>query len=444
MPPLDNAFAHIDEFAARWIDENQIPGLAIAITDRDKLLRISTFGLADVAGRVPVTPDTLFEIGSLGKPFTSIAMLQLRDEGKLDLNAPVSRYLPWFEVQSEYAPIQVHHLMNHTAGIARGTDIAPHGLYESWALRESKACAAPGEYFSYSNIGYKTVGFVLERLAGQTLEQAIRSRVIEPLGMTRTHAVITQETRKATAAGYCGFYDDRPEHPSHDVVPAIWAEYSSGDGCQASTAGDMAIYLRMLLNRGRGPHSRLISDHSFELMTTGGIWTGGDFYGYGLATYPVEGTTYIGHGGGNAAFRSALVVDMKAGLGVVFLLNRMGETDPIVDAAQHALTVVRAAKRRQSLPAPPPPADPCSVRNAKDYAGAYRAGRRKLRLTAERGNLRQASRLRAFPVGLQEERAQGRGSFSRPSLVRQRPLLRPAQRRLSGGVGRVPGPLPDP
>ena len=79
----------------------------------------------------------MFEIGSIGKSFTNVALMQLRDEGRLDLQAPVSRYLPWFEVQSEYGPITTHHLMTHTSGLVSGNDIGTHGLYEAWALRDS-------------------------------------------------------------------------------------------------------------------------------------------------------------------------------------------------------------------------------------------------------------------------------------------------------------------
>ncbi len=383
MPSLDRAFKHIELFAARWTKELNIPGLAIVVTDREKPIRILTHGFADLTTQVPITQDTLFEIGSLAKSFTGIALLQLRDEGKLDLHAPVTQYLPWFRVQSEYPPITVHHLMNHTAGIVRGTDLAPHGLYESWALRKTKTTAPPGEYFYYSNIGYKTLGFLIERLTGQSLQAVIQSRILDPLGMTQTHPGITLEMREREATGYCGIYDDRPEHTSHKLVPAIWAEYGTSDGCVASTAADMAIYLRMLVNRGQGPRRRLISEKSFDLMTRQSVWTGRSYYGYGLGTYLIDGRTYISHGGGNAGYRSAAAIDMEAGFGAVFLLNSWGETDPVVAAAQNALKVVRAGDRHEELPPLPPADEPGSIQNAKDYAGTYRAGNRVLKLTDE-------------------------------------------------------------
>jgi CubicO group peptidase (beta-lactamase class C family) len=260
-------------------------------------------------------------------------------------------------------------------------------LYESWALRDTRTTAPPGEYFYYSNIGYKTLGFLLERLTNQSLQEVIQSRILDPLSMTQTHPTITLETRRITATGYCGFYDDRPEHTSHKLVPATWAEYGTGDGCVASTAGDMAIYLRMLLNRGRGPQGPLISAESFDSMTRQGIWTGTSYYGYGLGTYIIDGRPYICHGGGNAGYRSAVAIDIESGFGVVFLLNSWGETGPVVAAAQHVLTVRRAEHLHQDLPPLPPTTDPGSIQNAQDYTGTYEAGDRVLILTAEDGKL---------------------------------------------------------
>jgi D-alanyl-D-alanine carboxypeptidase len=399
---IQKVFKHIDTFIGLWMKQSGVPGMTVALTDREKLLKLSAYGFIDLAGNTPVIPDTLFEIGSLGKPFTSIALLQLHEEGKLDLHAPVSDYLPWFQVQTDYRPITVHNLMNHTAGIVRGTDLAPHGLYESWALRYTRATAPPGEYFSYSNIGYKTLGFLLERLTGQPLSEIIRTRVLNPLGMSRTHPTVTTETRKKSAVGYCGIYDDRPEHISHALVPAVWSEYSSGDGCEASTAEDMAVYLRMLLNRGQTSRGRLISEDSFDRMTANGIWTGGDYYGYGLATYPEDGRTYIGHGGGNAGFRSAIVVDMEAGFGVVFLLNRMGETDPVVEAAQYVLTVIRNAVLNEVIPPLPRLPEPGDVKNAEDYTGTYRSGNKTLDIVIRNRKLNLDYRGRLLPL---EQRA---------------------------------------
>ena len=122
-------------------------------------------------------------------------------------------------------------------------------------------------------------------------------------------------------------------------------------------------------------------------MTENGVWTGGDYYGYGLATYSVQGRRYIGHGGGNTGFRSAMVVDMEAGIGVILLSNRMGETDPLVEIAQRALTAVCAAVEGRELPPLPSPVEPTDVPNAADYAGTFRSPSGTLAFVAEGSRL---------------------------------------------------------
>src|SRR5215210_4301207 len=143
------------------------PGLALALTDRERTLQISTYGFADLAARTPVSPETWFEIGSIGKSFTSLALLQEHEAGNLDLQAPVSRYLPWFETRSTFPPITIHHLLSHTAGIISGVDPSPSIEAQVWAMRELAPGSAPGTSFHYSNLGYKVLGLVLARLAGQ-------------------------------------------------------------------------------------------------------------------------------------------------------------------------------------------------------------------------------------------------------------------------------------
>lgn len=385
MTSIERAFEEIDRYVQRRMSEANMPGMALAVTDREKLLRLASFGYADLAAGKPIEPGLMFEIGSIGKSFTNVALMQLRDEGRLDLQASVSHYLPWFEVQSEYAPITTHHLMTHTSGLVSGTDIGPHGLYESWALRDSRTATPPGDHFRYSNVGYKTLGFLLEEVDGRPYQDAIQARVLNPLGMRDSHPVIGYETRKRAAVGYRRFYDDRPEHRDHDLVPALWTEYGVGDGCQASTAEDMCIYLRMLMNRGSGPAGQVMSEESFGLMSQRAIPTqqwGGAWYGYGLTSADVEGHAYLGHGGSTTGFVAAMIADLDDGIGVVVLINGIAESYGAVPMAMHLLTLLRAGLRQEQMPPLPLVVDPSPVSSAADYAGSYGSGEDRMVVTA--------------------------------------------------------------
>ncbi len=375
MTDFEEALKRLDRFIEQKMKVANVPGMAVAVTDREKLLRVSTYGFADAAAQIPVTPEMLFEIGSISKSFTSIALLQLREEGRLDLHEPVTRYLPWFEVKSVYEPITLHHLMSHTGGIIIGAEFTGEARYEVWALRETEATAPPGTYYHYSNVGYKALGVALEDLLSQRYGDIIQERILDPLGMTATEPITTHETRKRLAVGYEGFYDDRPLYRGRPLAPATWLEYAAGDGSIASTPADMSAYLRMLMNQGQGPRGRILSEESFDLMTQRVIEAkeeGRDsFYGYGLEISEIDGHTYIGHGGGMIGYYSYIMADMEEGLGVVVLMNGPGgRCDE--EIAMFGLKLLRAALHDQELP-PVPRTDPDKVENAAEYAGTYRA-----------------------------------------------------------------------
>src|SRR6185369_9959157 len=110
-------FARLDEYITRHMRETGAPGMTLALANRDGLIRASTYGFADVKTNGRVVPETMFEIGSVSKSFVGLALLQLRDEGKLDLNKPIVEYLPWLKINSKFAAITTHHILTHSAGL---------------------------------------------------------------------------------------------------------------------------------------------------------------------------------------------------------------------------------------------------------------------------------------------------------------------------------------
>ncbi len=201
------------EYLRRWLAAGPAAGLAIGLTDRRQTLYTAGIGYADLASRSPVTSDTTFQIGSIGKSMTALAVLQLVERGRLDLNAPLSTHLPWFAMPSRYGPIALRHALSHTAGLPSGTDFTPAARYEGFALRETEAAWEPGSRFHYSNTGYKLLGWLLEDVTGQSYGSIIRERALEPLGMTATDPVMTHQTRHRMATGYVPLHDDRPLSP---------------------------------------------------------------------------------------------------------------------------------------------------------------------------------------------------------------------------------------
>ena len=378
-----SVFDMVDQYARSLMQTGRYPGLAVGLTDRQQLLWTGAYGFADLAARLPVTPETLFETGSIGKSFTSLALFQLQDEGRLDIHDPVTRYLPWFQVQSKFNPIEIFHLLTHTAGIVGGSDFSPESFMETWALRNTRAGCAPGEFFHYSNTGYKALGLLLEAVTGQSYEHAIRTRILDPLGMNATAAAITHDTRRRMATGYCPFYDDRPDDHRSGFVPATWFETATGDGCLASNVIDMAAYLRLYLNGGSG----LVSAASFKRMTQGVILAESEdnmFYGCGIASLEKEDHLYLGHTGGMVGYVSEIRADLTDGFGVVQLVNGLELPEALCN---YCLALLSAARSGQSLPPPPPIPDPAHIPDAAHYAGTYTCGDRVIMLQAQADHL---------------------------------------------------------
>jgi CubicO group peptidase (beta-lactamase class C family) len=358
----DGVPAAIDDAAQAAMERGRIPGMTLGLTDRDGTILARTYGFAELASREPVTPDTLFEIGSIGKTFTAVAILQLVDQGLLDLHAPVDNYLPWFVVPQPagHAPITIAHLLSHTAGIVAGIDGTPEAAFQVWSLRDWPTFSAPGERFHYSNVGYKALGLVLEAVAGRPYPEIIRTQILEPLEMLSTEPAITHDIRPRLAVGYAYLHDDRLGHSRSPLAPATWLETETADGSIASTAEDMSAFIRLLMRGGEGPNGRLLSEEAFSQMSTGNPWEDGTVaYGYGLLLRELGGRRFIGHGGGMVGYLAAMQADRDANLGVIVLQNGMG-----LNPMGLARTVIRIADGE------PQSADDAAA-SQDDLAGLY-------------------------------------------------------------------------
>src|SRR5262249_38082030 len=160
------AFEAIDREAAKCTN----PGMVIAVTDRNHTLVVRTYGYGNLRSKTPITPETLFAIGSVTKSFTAIPLMQLFDEGRFDPQEPISRYLPWFAVKSEYRAITGHDLLTHTSGLQNYRDDLSSMPFAAFTLRDFAPFYAPGEHYWYSNLGFQILGYVLEHIDGDNYQ----------------------------------------------------------------------------------------------------------------------------------------------------------------------------------------------------------------------------------------------------------------------------------
>lgn len=357
------AFKAVDAFAERYLREMNAPGMTLAIAGRGGALRVATYGLSDLARREPVAPEQLFQIGSISKSFTAAALLQLRDEGKIDLHAPVTRYLPWLRLEPR-GVITTHHLLTHSSGLPGW---APVFLPDSAA--KHVAGFEPGSNFWYCNLGYHILGYLIETLDGRPYPEAIRARIFEPLGMKSSVAYIANDTRARSANSYIPFTPDRPYPRMGRVADAPQILMDNAAGSISSTPADMALYLRAVLNRGKG----VLSEKSFPDWVKGYVPTspgGEESYGYGWFTGKLDEHAMVRHTGGMVSFMSALHADLEDGVGAFASINaQLGyRPNPVTTFAIRAIRAVNGGK---AIPEPPPIDPPSKINDAAKLAGVY-------------------------------------------------------------------------
>ena len=301
-------------------------------------------------------------------------MLQLADEGRIDVRAPVTDYLPWFVIRSEFEPIRLHNLLSHTAGITSGIDFAPSGAIQVWGLRDPVATTPPGTSFRSSDMGYKVLGEVLRAVTGEPYGSTIQTRIFDPLGLVDSVPTITHDVRPRLAVGYGPLRDERPWWPGRPLAPAAWLETDTADGCLAMTAADLVRYLRMVLRRGEVDGKRVLSDDGFTRFTQRAIATdeppARSWYGYGINTSIGDGHTLLWHGGGMVGYFSGMIGDLDTGVGVVALVNGPGAPNSI---ARTTLAFVNASVDGTPF-AFPGLDDPMRIEAAAEVAGDYVAG----------------------------------------------------------------------
>jgi len=363
--------ARIDQFLQRYIDENQIAG-AVGLVMRDgRMVYQRAVGWADKEAGRRMTPDAIFRIASQSKALTSTAILALVEEGKIGLEDPVSRYIPQFAhttvaIRSDTGrvivpakrAITIRDLLTHTAGISYGTDPLVAPLYAAKGLgpaagwgwytadKNEPICttierlatlpfvAQPGEAFVY---GYNTdiLGCVVERASGLALDEFIRTRITEPLGMKDTFFFLPPAKRHRLAAVYssdsAGHAERAPNGPrgQGDYVDGPRRSFAGGAGL-LSTAHDYARFLQMLLNGGELDGVRILSPKTIDLMTSNQVGTLFDRSGrgFGLAFATVDrlgadGLASVGAWGWGGAYGSNYKVDPKEHLVMVFMIQQL-------------------------------------------------------------------------------------------------------------------------
>jgi CubicO group peptidase (beta-lactamase class C family) len=336
------------------------PGIAIGVSDRERLLGVVVHGYADVKTKQLVTADTKFAIGSISKSFTSVVLLQMMDAKKFDPAAPVSRYLPQFHVKTKYPEITGRTVLNHTSGLPNYLPHLSSMRYVIYALHDFEPTYAPGEHWEYSNTGYQILGYVAERIDGGSFPSILERRVLDPLGMQATDPQMDDSVRQSLATSY----ERWPYDGSY--VEANWFPYTAADGGIASTTADMGAYVRFMLNRGATPKGRILSPSAFEAFITPAL----EDYAYGVQASKAAGRTVVGHGGSIYGFNSYIEAHIDEGFALTFLSNTRLDSELVGRVISIASTALGGNGQPASYRSFNPPAQ--DFNDPSRYEGTYR------------------------------------------------------------------------
>jgi CubicO group peptidase (beta-lactamase class C family) len=342
--------AAVDVLAAATMKSGHIPGLAVAIVREGTTVLAKGYGYSNLEHEVPVTPETIFQSGSVGKQFTSVAVMMMVEDGKLQLDEPITTYLP--AAPATWQKITVRHLLTHTSGIPDYTDDQVdlrRDYTEDELLKVAygmKLEFEPGARWNYSNTGYLLLGVLIHKVSGQFYGDVLHDRVFVPLGMKTARVMSESDIVMHRAAGY-QLVDGAIKNQDW-VAPAL------------NTTADGALYLSLLdyiaWIRGLAANALLKPESWAAIYTPVTLNDGSKYpYGFGWRIDEVAGRPFYHHSGSWQGFRTYVSRYLAGELSVVVLANMASIDDDDNRLEDLAYAVALAEDPALRAPAPSSP-----------------------------------------------------------------------------------------
>ena len=369
VPDLAARLAAIEKAIEEKRKELGIPGASLVIVKDDKVLYLKGLGVKDFENKAPVTPDTLFAIGSATKGFTALAAVMSADKGKLSLEDSPKKFLPYFKMREPDtdAKITIRDLLSHRSGLNRMDLAMVTNRLNRQELIQVAGMAKPtaklGEKFQYQNVMYAAAGEVVAQAEHSTWDRVMMDRIFKPLGMNSTNTT-AREMQKSPDFSFGYDYNSGTKEtrrlPQREIPAAAPA------GAINSNARDMAQWVRFMLNGGVVDGHRLVSEKGFDELVTKQINVGGNIdYGLGWFLRQWNGHKVVEHGGNIDGFNAQVAMMPDQKLGFVLLTNVTAS--PLVSIA---MNVVWSNMLGQSQPVPVEAAGPTV--DPKSEVGTYR------------------------------------------------------------------------
>jgi CubicO group peptidase (beta-lactamase class C family) len=318
-----------------------LAGLAVGVVKSGELVYAQGVGVRNLATREPVTPRSIFEMASISKPFVATAIVQLVEQGKLALEAPIVTYLPYFRLKDlRYKEITVQQMLSHTSGMP---DVAEYNWHEPEddeaaleryvrSLADEELIAAPGAKYAYSNIAFDVLGDVVAKVSGQPFEAYVKTHLLKPLGMHDSTFLRREVPPDLAVTPHIG----APLQALADAYPYHRAHGPSG-GLHSNVV-EMSQWAIANLNRGRFKNNQIVQPESYDLLWHPYVQTGDEGWEevVGLSWFfgHHRGRPIIHHGGSDPGFNSHLVLIPAEDVAVVVLSNDNTAANGVVtDAA---------------------------------------------------------------------------------------------------------------
>jgi CubicO group peptidase (beta-lactamase class C family) len=371
-PDVKGAERLFEAWVLGQIETRNLPGIAIGVVSDQDLVWAKGFGYADVESHSQMTPETKFRMASHSKLFTSTAIMQLRDTGKLRLDDPVSKYLPWFKVkpaEPDDPEITIEELITHSSGLPR--EAGPHWVTHEFPTQdevrryvtEHPAIYSPEVRWKYSNLAVGIAGMIVETVSGEGYADYVQKHIFQPLGMSASSV-----DRKVD--GLATGYGRRMPDGSRKTMAFVDARGLGAATGVTSNVEDMAKFVSLQFRGGKAGGAQILSTGALREMHRVRVlennWTSGNAIGF--AVNREKEKVYVGHGGGYPGYRTQTLIQLDSKVGVIVLTN---EDDGGPNAiAMHLMQTVGEAVAKATAPAPKPvPWDPSWSRFAGRYSG---------------------------------------------------------------------------
>lgn len=361
--------------------KNDVVGLSIALVDDQQIVWAQGFGYADEKYKITATPETIYNIGSLTKVFTATAAMQLAEQGMIDVDLPLQKYIPEFSVKTRFpntSQITLRHLMTHHSGLPSNLQKGMwSGKPEPFAsivgmLKEEYAATPPGLIFSYSNVGMALAGIAVERVSGSDYPAFIQASLLGPMHMFSSGFALPRSLEKMSKGYHKG---NEMEDPLIRDLPA---------GGLRSNVLDLSQYIKMMFDQGRSNSRQVVKPSTLVEMLTKqntavpldlGLRVGLGWMLSGLGDIDIQNAGIVAHHAGSTIlFHSMMIVLPEHKLGVVVLANSSTSHRTANKAAVQAITLALEAKTGIKQPEPKKPVPITAVllpELMRDYVGMY-------------------------------------------------------------------------